>query len=132
MACIPSFSLLTSETSKKIPTFTFSEASYRIQPIIARMRKHNVMINCFQGPVARRLVSANRLLRGIKTYRFPWYLMLVSANHALSNPGQVHKELLLQIPNNVAVMPPASLINKFLHTVNSLVTIPLANISFLA
>ena len=42
-----------------------------------------------QGPVAQRLVSANRWLRGIKTYRFPWYLTLVSANHASSNPGQV-------------------------------------------
>ena len=41
-----------------------------------------------QGPVVRSLVSANRWLRGIKTYRFPWYLTLVSANHALSNPGQ--------------------------------------------
>ena len=56
------------------------------------------LITCFyydkkpfyhQGPVAQRLVSANRWLRGIKTYRFPWYLTLVSANHALSNPGQV-------------------------------------------
>ena len=41
-----------------------------------------------QGPVVRSLVSGNRWLRGIKTYRFPWYLMLVSANHASSNPGQ--------------------------------------------
>ena len=41
------------------------------------------------GPVVRNLVSANRWLRGIKTYRFPWYLTLVIANHALSNPGQV-------------------------------------------
>ena len=39
------------------------------------------------GSVVRSLVSANRWLRGIKTYRFPWYLTLVSANHALSNPG---------------------------------------------
>ena len=42
-----------------------------------------------QGPVVRNLVSANRWLRGIKTYRFPWYLTLVSANHASSNPGQM-------------------------------------------
>ena len=35
-------------------------------------------------PVVRSLVSANRWLRGIKTYRFPWYLTLVSANHASS------------------------------------------------
>ena len=40
-----------------------------------------------QGPVVRSLVSANRWLRSIKTYRFPWYLTLVSANHASSNPG---------------------------------------------
>ena len=39
------------------------------------------------GPVARSLVSANRWLRGIKIYRFPWYLTLVSTNHASSNPG---------------------------------------------
>ena len=41
-----------------------------------------------QGPVARSLVSANRWLRGIKLYRFPWYLTLVSTNHASRNPGQ--------------------------------------------
>ena len=46
-----------------------------------------------QGPVVRSLVSANRWLRGIKTYRFPWYLTLVSANHASSNPGQDGKSL---------------------------------------
>ena len=45
-------------------------------------------INGVQGPVARSLVSANRWLRGIKMYRFPWYLTLVSTNHASSNPGQ--------------------------------------------
>ena len=39
------------------------------------------------GPVARSLVSANRWLRGLKTHRFPWYLTLISANHASSNPG---------------------------------------------
>ena len=42
-----------------------------------------------QGLVVRSLVSANRWLRGIKTYRFPWYLTLVSANHALRNPDQL-------------------------------------------
>ena len=41
----------------------------------------------YLGPVARSLVSANRWLRGIKMYRFPWYLTLVSTNHASSNPG---------------------------------------------
>ena len=39
------------------------------------------------GPVVGSLVSANRWLRAIKTYRFPWYLTLVSTNHASSNPG---------------------------------------------
>ena len=33
------------------------------------------------GPVVR---------RGIKTYRFPWYLTLVSANHASSNPDLIY------------------------------------------
>ena len=47
-----------------------------------------VSSNRIQGPVVRSLVSANRWLKGIKTYRFPWYLTLVSANHASSNPGQ--------------------------------------------
>ena len=41
------------------------------------------------GPAARSLVSANRWLRGIKMYRFPWYLTLVSTNHASSNPGLI-------------------------------------------
>ena len=45
----------------------------------------------FQGPVARSMVSANRWLRGIKMYRFPWYLTLVSTNHASSNLGQAWK-----------------------------------------
>ena len=44
-----------------------------------------------QGPVARSMVSANRWLRGIKRYRFPWYLTLVSTKHASSNPGQAEK-----------------------------------------
>ena len=47
------------------------------------------------GPVARGLVSANRWLRGIKTaYRFPWYLTLVSANHASNNPGLMYSKVL--------------------------------------
>ena len=41
------------------------------------------------GLVARSLVSANRWLRGIKRYRFPWYLTLVSINRASRNPGLV-------------------------------------------
>ena len=48
-----------------------------------------------QGPVVRSLVSANRCLRGIKTYRFPWYLTLVSANNDSSNPGLSFKYLSL-------------------------------------
>ena len=44
-----------------------------------------------QGPVARSLVNANRWLRGIKMYRFPWYLTLVSTNHVSSNPGLLGK-----------------------------------------
>ena len=43
--------------------------------------------NARQGPVARDLVSANSWLRDTKTYRVPWYLTLVRANHASSNPG---------------------------------------------
>ena len=45
------------------------------------------MVHQYGGRVARSMVSANRWLRGIKTCRFPWYLTLVSANHASSNPG---------------------------------------------
>ena len=46
-----------------------------------------------QRPVARSLVSANRWLRGIKTYQFPCRVFtLVSANHASSNPGQAWSE----------------------------------------
>ena len=52
-----------------------------------RMRKQNTKTTVPLGPVVRSLVSVNRWLRGIKTYRFPWYLTLVSANHASSNPG---------------------------------------------
>ena len=52
------------------------------------------MLNVSQhlGPVVQSLDSANRWLRGIKTYRFPWYLRLVSANHASSNPGLATKQ----------------------------------------
>ena len=48
-------------------------------------------IKTYRFPWYLTLDSANRWLRGIKTYRFPWYLMLVSANHASSNPGQDFK-----------------------------------------
>ena len=53
-----------------------------------------------QGPVARILVSANRWLRGIKTYRFPWYLTPVSANHASNNPGQGVQKKHKSVPDN--------------------------------
>ena len=57
---------------------------------VAKAKKdYDEDLETFQGPVARSLVSANRWLRGIKLYRFPWYLTLVSTNHASSNPGQV-------------------------------------------
>ena len=48
-----------------------------------------IIILNIQGPVARSLVSANRWSRGIKMYRFRWYLTLVSTNNASSNPSQV-------------------------------------------
>ena len=48
-----------------------------------------------QGPAVRSLVSTNRWIRGTKTYRFPWYLTLVSANHASSNPGQYSNRKML-------------------------------------
>ena len=54
---------------------------------------NHALNNIGQGLVVRSLVSANRWLRGIKTYRFPWYLTPVSANHASSNPGQVNRHI---------------------------------------
>ena len=52
--------------------------------VIHFLTAHLLVINA-QGPVVRSLVSANGWLRGNKTYRFPWYLKLISANHASSN-----------------------------------------------
>ena len=70
-------------------------SSKLIEPLIGLVLKVEKVllmeVSCKdQGPVARSLVSANRWLRGIKTYRFPWHLTLVSANHASSNPGQLN------------------------------------------
>ena len=48
-------------------------------------------------PLARSLVSPNRWLRGIKMYRFPWYLTLVSTNHASSNPGLENRHKKLEV-----------------------------------
>ena len=45
------------------------------------------------GPVARSLVSANRWLRGIKCYRFPWYLTLVSAKAKALVKGRRHLKI---------------------------------------
>ena len=59
-----------------------------LRPWVLRSGVLTSMGSNIQGPVARSLVSANRWLRGIKMYRFPWYLTLVSTNHASSNPGQ--------------------------------------------
>ena len=61
--------------------------------IIAPREQKLTDITCDLGPVARSLVSANRWLRGIKLYRFPCYLALVSTNHASSNPGQAYFSL---------------------------------------
>ena len=44
----------------------------------------NAVDHLAMGPVDRSLVSANR----IKMYRCPWYLTLVSTNHASSNQGR--------------------------------------------
>ena len=59
--------------------------------------------NTLLGPVARSLVSANRWLRGIKMYRFPWYLTLVSINYASSNPGPgvKGKTLIMRVDKSV-------------------------------
>ena len=52
-----------------------------------------------QEPVARSMVSANRWLTNVKTYRFPWYSMLVSANHASSNPKEEKKLKFIELRN---------------------------------
>ena len=75
--------------------------------LLVKVQTNHCQIWCMHnnnlGPVARSLVSANRWLRSIKMYRFPWYLTLVSTNHALSNPGMKQNELIprvLGIPRN--------------------------------
>ena len=59
-----------------------------------------LICNVILGPVARRLVSAHCWLRGVKTYRISWYLTLVSANHASSNPGLFIKDLSWECSND--------------------------------
>lgn len=44
-----------------------------------------------QGPVARCPISANHWFRGIKIYRFPWYFIVVSINHASSNRARAQE-----------------------------------------
>ena len=61
--------------------FNVKEIVYFRASLLGTQRKSK---GCLQlprnlGPVARSLVSRNHWLRGIKTYRFPWYLTLVSA-----------------------------------------------------
>ena len=45
------------------------------------------------GPVARSMVSANNWLNGIKINGWSWYLTLVSANQASSNPALKFSQL---------------------------------------
>ena len=42
------------------------------------------------GRLLESWLALSRWLRGMKMYRFPWYLTLVSTNHASSNPGLVY------------------------------------------
>ena len=60
--------------------------------MLVRVQGFKAMHLCLEnaldpGPVPWSLVTANCWLRVIKTFRLPWYLTLVSADHALSNPG---------------------------------------------
>ena len=61
----------------------------------------------YLGPVARSLVSVNRWFRGIKTYRFPWYSTLISANHASRNRGldDVELETYLELTTAIVALP---------------------------
>ena len=72
---------------------TWNVSIFKIQGVLCHPRHARkvpgLSRNRLLGPVARRLVSTNRWLRGIITYTFPWYLTLVSANHTSSDPGLV-------------------------------------------
>ena len=57
------------------------------EELFSKRQKPITMNAKAQGPVVRSLVSANRWLRGIKTYGFPWCLTLVSANQCFEQPG---------------------------------------------
>ena len=84
----------------------------------------SLVVFVLEGPVARSVVSANRWLRGIKTYRFPWYLTLVSFNHASSHKGQGFTHDGIFMPLNAQVEMTAGVANtlritriilKFIH-----------------
>ena len=49
-------------------------------------------------PVVQSLVSTNCCLRGIRTYRFPWYLTPVSANQVSSNRLMVSRSAIKTWP----------------------------------
>ena len=70
------------------------ESTWRCFDWVMHNRSHVALFTLVknQGPVAQSMVGPNRWLRVVKTYRFPWYLSLVRANHASSNPGQVVKD----------------------------------------
>ena len=74
---------------QKIKSATITIGESIISPCTESLRNLGAWFDCHFNlrPVARSLVSASRWLRGIRMYRFPWYLTLVSTNHALSNPG---------------------------------------------
>ena len=53
------------------PIAIFYDISVRL---LFRNKSYDFLFDLFYlGPVAQSLVIANRWLRGIKTYRFPWY-----------------------------------------------------------
>ena len=80
------------------------------------------------GPVVRSLVSANRWLRAIKTYRFPWYLTLVSTNHASSNPGLKTEEKIAYIKSLAGAK--VELYASWLLLVDNVVSVPEMHVHF--
>ena len=57
-----------------------------------------------QGPVARSLVSANRWLRGIKMYRFLWYLSWLALTMLRATRARTAEEkLLVSVVSKMAV-----------------------------
>ena len=90
---------------KNHPDFVLLIVNYKVKANAVPLANHSTLRQSNKpplalGPVARSLVSANRWLRGIKMYRFSWYLTLVSTNHAWSNPGldgRLHRLSLLYL-----------------------------------